>query len=576
MLGMTAGPLLTAATINCACVLIAAWVFFRRLGLTAMLWAGVLLLAVMWSGGTAVLTDTLSSNMTMYSVLCTAVLAWALIDGDIRLLPLAALVASYAAQQHLAAGLMVLALVVVAMGALVVQIATRVRRRESGVKKPAFVSTLAAVAIAAVCWAPVVIDQLTGHPGNLTKIVRFARDNTRQTLGLKSGIYQGTHAVTPPTILGRTDTTGAFFLNGPGTLRLLLALLVVGALITLAWGARRRAPGIARLALVALVLLAAGTINGSNVPQSIESTRVNLYRWTWAFALVTWAALGMGIVYLAGRACSQHAIDRRAARLGPPALLVVAALLATTIVFVHGTDDHNRDLPEYALEKRIDAEVLAKIDRHHPLLVIGDGTDATLSVAPHLILRLIDAGVRVQVLPYLTPSYGNGRAYRPDESPQAIVVASGWVQQPSGPGRLLAVRAFGPKRTAQYNALSAARTALLDDLSNAAFGTKVQLAPGADQLIKREYPGLAGYVIGVLFANLAIDPRAAFGDPAVLHLVLRGIVQSPVIDPAKVRRLLSLPPYPYTGTYGDEQVAVHLLSPADALVCSRRPCFAPE
>src|SRR5205085_8106327 len=107
VLGMSAGPLLTAAAINAAFGLIALWVFFRRLGLTAMLWAGVLLLAVMWSGGTAVLTDTLSSNMTMYSVLCTAVLAWALIDGDIRLLPLAAFVASYAAQQHLAAGLIV-------------------------------------------------------------------------------------------------------------------------------------------------------------------------------------------------------------------------------------------------------------------------------------------------------------------------------------------------------------------------------------------------------------------------------------------------------------------------------------
>jgi hypothetical protein len=126
--GMAAGPLLTAAGINAACVLIAAWVFFRRLGLTAMLWAGVLLLAVMWSGGTAVLTDTLSSNMTMYSLLCVAVLTWALIDGDLRLLPLAALFAGYAAQQHLAAGFIVLALVSVAIVALAVQIVMRIRR----------------------------------------------------------------------------------------------------------------------------------------------------------------------------------------------------------------------------------------------------------------------------------------------------------------------------------------------------------------------------------------------------------------------------------------------------------------
>ena len=42
VLGMSAGPLLTAATINCGCVLITLWVFFRRLGLGAMSWAGVL------------------------------------------------------------------------------------------------------------------------------------------------------------------------------------------------------------------------------------------------------------------------------------------------------------------------------------------------------------------------------------------------------------------------------------------------------------------------------------------------------------------------------------------------------
>ena len=99
-----------------------------------MLWARVMLAqAVIWSAGTAVLTDTLSSNMPMYSLLCTAVLAWALVDGDIRLLPFAALVASYAAQQHLAAGVIVLALVGVAVVAVVVQVVMRdASRRRDG------------------------------------------------------------------------------------------------------------------------------------------------------------------------------------------------------------------------------------------------------------------------------------------------------------------------------------------------------------------------------------------------------------------------------------------------------------
>ena len=54
VLGMSAGPLFTAAAINAGCVVLVLWVFFRRLGLNAMLWAGVLALCVIRSGGTAV------------------------------------------------------------------------------------------------------------------------------------------------------------------------------------------------------------------------------------------------------------------------------------------------------------------------------------------------------------------------------------------------------------------------------------------------------------------------------------------------------------------------------------------
>jgi hypothetical protein len=570
LLGVSAGPLFTAATINSAAVLISVWVFFRRLGLNAMLWAGVLLLAVMWSGGTSVLTDTLSSNMTMYSLLCVAVLAWALVDGDLVLLPLAAFAASYSAQQHLAAGLIVIALAILVIASIAVQIAFGARRGHPPDKKKTVRWSASALAVSAVCWTPVAIDEISGHPGNLTAIVRFARDNTRPTLGLKSGFYQVVHALTPPTILGRTDTTGAYFLSAPGALRLALALLIIGALGALAWGMRVEAPAVSRLALVALVLLAAGIVNGSNVPQSIESTRVNLYRWTWALALITFAALGNGIAHFWRRTSAAS----RASRLGPLALLVVSALIAGAVVIVHGKDDHNRELPEFALEKRIDAAVLSHIDRHRPVLIIGDGSDANLSVVPHLVFRLVNAGVKVEVLPYLTTIFGNGRGLRGE--PSAIIVSSGTAQDPLGPGQLIAMRPYGPGFTAQFNALYAQRTALLDQLSTEVAGSKVVLAAKADAVIRHEHSGLSAFVVGVVLANLAAAPRVAFGDPTILRLLLKGVLRSPIIDQSKVQRLLGLPAYGHIGTYFDEQVAVHLLTPAEARICARRPCYAPE
>jgi hypothetical protein len=567
VLGMSAGPLLTAAAINAACVLIALWVFFRRLGLTAMLGAGVLLLAVMGSAGTAVLTDTLSSNMTMYSVLCTTVLAWALVDGDLRLLALAALVASYAAQQHLAAGLIVLPLVAVAVAALGAQVVRRIRAGDAILKRAAVRWSAAAAAIAAVCWAPVLDDQVRGHPGNLTAIVRFARDNKRPTLGIKSGLYQAVHAVTPPpTILGRTDTGGFFFLGAPGPFRLVLFVAVVAALGAIAWTARARLQGLARLALVALVLLAAGIFNGSNVPHSPEESRINLYRWTWSAGLVTWAALGIAVAVVVVRAARRRARGpssiRRARQLVPVALIVSAALIATSIVFVHGRDDHNRELPAFAAEKRIAAVVLARIDRHRPVLVVENGNDANLSVGPYVIFRLIRAGVKVQVSPFSISTYGRGRAYRPRSNPLVLTISSEAAQRPFGPGQLLTVQPFGPSRSTQFDVIAAARNSLLDDLSAAALGVKVELAPGAGALMARQYAAVEMYKIAVFLATLPTNPRAALGQPDFLRLVLAGRLRAPAFDLNKVFRLLTLPPTPVLGTYGDEQVEVRLSVPA--------------
>jgi hypothetical protein len=586
-LGFSVGPLFSAAAINAGCVLIAWWVFFRRLGLTAMLWAGVLLLGVMWSGGTAVLTDTLSSNMTMYSLLCTAVLAWALIDGDLRLLPLAVFVASYAAQQHLAALFIVAVLAVVTIAALATRVVVRMRRRDPTITRALLRWSAVAFVVFVACWLPVAIDQFTGHPGNVTKIVNFARDNTRPTLGLKVGLYQAVHAAIP-TILVRTNTTGSVLIDRPGAVHLVIGILVVAALAMVLWGLRRRAPAVSRLALVGLVLLGAGVVNGSNVAtgrvvavafaalgsHGFESERINLYRWTWAAAFVTWAALGIGVVYLLSVLVRRRSLASRAVRLGPPALVVIAALITSGIVFVSGNDDHNREVPEFAIEKGVNAAVLARIDRRQPVLVVAVGQDASLSVAPSLILRLVEAGVKVEVQSYLATSYGTNRAYR--SGAPWIVVTSGHAVEPAGPGELIWTRPFGPERGAAYDALAARRTALLDELSAAALGSKVEWAPGAQHLIERKYPGLDGFVVGSLLLHMSTDPRAAFGDSRVLQLILDGVLRSPAVDLANVRRVLDLPAYNHRGTWGDEQVAVHFLTPAQAAPCEERPCFTPD
>lgn len=551
VLGLSVGPLVTAAAVNAGCGLAALWALFRRLGSTATLWAGAVFLAVIWSGGTAVLTDTLSSNMPMYSLVATAILAWAVIDGDLRLLPLAALVGSYAAQQHLAAVIMVLALGALATVAIVWQVVRRARRGDEAIARFAVRWSAAALAVAAVCWAPVAYEQATGHPGNLTAILRFSRDGTRPTVGFKSGFDEVMRTVTPPTLLGRTNTSGLFFLGSVDFSRLVAGALVVVALALLGVAARTRGPAVARLAVVALTLMAAGFVDGSNIPDSIESGKVNLYRWAWSIAFVTWTALGLGLALVVDR--RRRAVGRawRARGLAPVALLLVCALLTASIAFTDGPDDQIRDLVSFGPDRTVAAAVLAKVERTTPIVVVVRGFAATYSIAPYLIARLVDAGVTVEVPDAETVWYGRGRRYDGASGAAALVVVSGPTRPASGPGRLVAMTRFAPERTA-----------LIHELAAAARGKDFSLEPGVERRVHGAFPGYPAAVIDQWFAQLPKGVDERLENPAFLRLVLDGVFRSPVFDPAKIRRLRDLPARQNV-IQGDEQVEVHLLTPAE-------------
>jgi hypothetical protein len=365
------------------------------------------------------------------------------------------------------------------------------------------------------------------------------------------------HAVTPPTVLGRTDTGGTFFLNPIGPYRAALGLLIIGVLCglaALAWRGRGQTRAVARLALVTLVLLLAGLANGINVPRGIESARVNLYRWTWTAAFLTWMAIGIGVALLVDRLLGRGAGGRRAIRdrmhrLAPIALVVMAALIATAIVFVHGEDDRNPPAALVRLDQRVADAVLARVDRSHPVVVAADGFAASTAIAPYVIFRLVEAGIAVEVPPHLKLAYGNDRRFRQSANPSAIYIVSGERTLPSAPGAVITRQSFSPERTA-----------LVDELTAVARRDTIELAPGAHALVDREYDGLLQRYVDALLARLPTDPRTALAQPLFLRLVLKGILLRPVLDEAKVRRLIALRPE-LTTVGGDEQVAVHVLGP---------------
>lgn len=436
VLGPTAGPLSFAVVVNGGAVLLAVWAVFRRAGPGVGAWAAVVLGSVMWSTGTAVLTDIISSNMSGYPLIAGALLLWAVADGDAALMPLAAFVVSYAAQQHLAVvGLTGLATVVTAAALGLLVLHRRRARRRTAVAPWA----LAAVAVALVCWTPVAVDQISGDSANISAVVRFARDADRATLGLDLGARQALRAIGFPPLMTRTGWEGSRLAGGLGVLGLAVAWMTVAALVAVIALAARRRPALARLAGAALVVAAAGAVTGANVPASVESLRVNLYRWMWAAAACTWIAMGWAVALaFQGRHQGLGAAGQAAVRLrrrGGPVLVAMLAVVVGLVAVLHKPDDRHRDASAFRAERDIASRTLRATEDAGPLLLLNNGLLADGTVGPSIAYRLVAAGRAIRVLPEKVPYYGGSRRrFDPDHITGALLVTSRLGRLPSVPG----------------------------------------------------------------------------------------------------------------------------------------------
>ncbi len=211
-------------------------------------------------------------------------------------------------------------------------------------------------------------------------------------------------------------------------------LAVVAVLVAIAWTDRRR-PGRALLALTALGVAGLGVITGSNVPDSVEAGRINFYRWTFVVGALAWLAIGWAVASLVRRRLDRA--DRPPLRLGalgsparlavvPVAVVLVVALLAVTV----SGPTRRRDQAVFAIEDRITPAVIDALgppgDR--PVVVVPAGMSAGLSLAPALVLQLVEAGYDVRVPPVWRAGYGKHFVADPtdlDALGPAVVMATG-------------------------------------------------------------------------------------------------------------------------------------------------------
>lgn len=385
LIGSPTGTLLSTAAVSAACLLAVAWILFRHLGVRGGAAGAVLGSLAAFTAGAGGLVDPLSSNFGRLPMLAVAVGVWALLLGDLRLAPLVAGFWSFGAQQHLS----VLPAMAVLLAVGTVAIAVTVWRRRSDDLLPSLAWVGGALLVGLLLWSPVLVEELTGDPGNLTALSGYSSDGSRQDLGKRSAVSQVASVLGPRPFLGRSSPAGWDLVAHRSTAGVLVTLgLVGGVLAAGAWWLRRDRRFVAAVAMVG-ALVVAGLITGTNIPDSPEQGRINFFHW--AFALSFFQLLVLGWL---GARLAPVVLPRlthgRSTTAAIAAGVIVVGVAVTPLVAERESDRLGQPLAPGVVRSLV-SEVRASPvldDVEGPLLVVVNGSDGYIQVGDTVGTRL--------------------------------------------------------------------------------------------------------------------------------------------------------------------------------------------
>jgi hypothetical protein len=386
-IGGPAAMAVTMGIVNVAAVLAVVALARAGGGLPLMLMTAVAIPVACRSLAAETFHDIWNPAAALFPFLLLTFLCWSLAYGRVRLLPVTVLVASFVVQAHLA-------LLAPALGMLAVGLAGLALTRPRG--RGLAASVAIALVVGAVCWAPAVVDEVGGHPGNLTGVVRDATAR-KATLGAAVGIHAVERAIgvrpwwlTVPRT--RWDRKFDVHATPTATRRITTAALLVAlAGIALAGALRRRAD-LAAAALIGLAVCAGLAVVAAATPTlPVLAATLGYTLWwatfagMWVWLVVAWA----GWLALAGAA---RGIDARVGRRVPgravraswlPAALACAAGLG--VVAVAGASAAAHEAPDQ------------HVALYRPIAAIGGRLDA--AIPPGRSVRL-DGRLDVATQPF--------------------------------------------------------------------------------------------------------------------------------------------------------------------------------
>ena len=258
LFGRTAWSLQAGTVAIHGAAIAAALLIARRRGGTPLVLAIAATLAVLTRGyGLAALTEPWNPYLPLLWWFVFLLAVWSVVVGDLRLLVVAVIAASFCAQTHVP----YLAMTVALGGLAVVAAAMHLWRRRNGGGG----RWLAAAAVVGLLlWTPPLIDQATAEHGNLSKLVEHFTDPPEEPVGMAKGVElallhldvaslaSGQHGSTGSLVTATAEPDGSVV---PG-----LALLAVWlASVVVAW--RLRARELLGLDLVVAAALVAGVVS---------------------------------------------------------------------------------------------------------------------------------------------------------------------------------------------------------------------------------------------------------------------------------------------------------------------------
>jgi hypothetical protein len=427
----TLGPAVAMGLVNVACVIGVVALARRRGGQPLMFATGAAVAAMCASLDSYVWHDLWGPAATLLPFTLLLFLGWSVGCGEYRLLPLTVLVASFTVQSHLTYLLPTAAILVPALGFLVLRRPSIPRRW-----------IVAALAVLAVCWALPLADEVIHRPGNVERIVQAA-NAVEHSYGASGGFHAVVRAVgIPPWWLQGPRIPFARLaevVQDPAPFAVVTALSVLallGGLVAVALRSRRRDVALAALLALTLMLsLFAVTASSPNNGPLLVAISYTIW-WASPAGMFTWLVLGFGAAALVSGADRGLALRTRlAAGVGRGRLAAAAGVLAVAGVGALVAAGENRDRLEtlFAPARTIADHVRAEAPPEATVFITGDKGEVATDLQSAVAYALRGSGRRfvVSSLP------GIGTRYDPNRHPHDWVMT---VTEHPSPGSRVVVR----------------------------------------------------------------------------------------------------------------------------------------